>query len=115
MRRDRLPNRRRSETLELSHEGHSFAITIGYDDAGQPREVFAGGAKIGTGMAHIIADACVVISLALQHGADASGILKSLGRVPDLDRGGEADRPASVLGEIVEVIAAAGIPPMGGV
>lgn len=104
MGRERLPNRRQNETVCLRHGGQEFAVTIGYDGGGKPKEVFAGAAKSGTAMSHILADACVIISLALQYGAEPEDITKSLGRVPDLDRGKRADKPASVLGEILAIV-----------
>lgn len=107
MGRERLPNRRQNETVYLRHNGHEFTVTIGYDDEGEPKEVFANAAKSGTEMSHILADACVIISLALQYGTTPDDLAKSLGRVPDLDRGKGADKPASVLGEIMAIVASA--------
>ena len=107
MGRERLPNRRQNETMCLRHDGQEFTVTIGYGGDGKPKEVFAGAAKSGTAMSHILADACVIISLALQYGAEPEDITRSLGRVPDLDRGKGTEKPASVLGEILEFIASA--------
>lgn len=73
----------------------------------EPKEVFANAAKSGTEMSHILADACVIISLALQFGTTPDDIAKSLGRVPELDRGKGADKPASVLGEIMAIVSSA--------
>jgi hypothetical protein len=81
-----------------------ITITFGYDEGGIPKEVFAKGPKEGTEMAHLIDDACVVISLALQHGATPAGLAKSLGSVPDYDRGGDVQKPASVLGTILAAL-----------
>lgn len=100
-----LPQRRPNRTLALSHGDFAFTLTIGFDLDGCPREVFADGQRIGSGVAHVISDACVVISLALQHGCAPASLPKSLGRVPDLARGGKACLPASVLGVIAEAVA----------
>lgn len=103
-----LPQRRPNETCEVDHNGHRFTVTVGFDADAMPREVFADGAKIGTDLAHVIADACVVMSLAMQHGSTPGGLIKSLGRVPDPIQGEDATRPASVLGAIAAVVAEAG-------
>lgn len=113
--RERLPQRRPSETFVLSHGGHEFSVTVGYSLDGRPLEVFAGGSKIGTDVGHILADACVVISLALQHGACPVQLARSLLRVPDLQAGEEgATVPASIVGRIVEALEAARELPGGG-
>lgn len=102
-----LPNRRPALTLEIAHRGQVFALTVGFDAAGGAREVFASGAKEGSDMQALICDACVVISLALQHGAAPAGLARSLGRVPDLIRGqAGGDLPASVIGRILEALEA---------
>lgn len=110
MPREQLLNRRQNETIALRHDGHEFTVTIGYDDAGKPKEVFANAVKSGTAMSHILADACVIISLALQYGVAPGDLTKSLGRVPDLDRGKGAEKPASVLGEILALVETARSP-----
>jgi len=105
MTRAQLPPRRQNETHSVEHGMHRFTVTVGYAADGRPAEVFADGAKIGTDMAHTIADACVVISLALQHGCPPETLVKSLGRVPapELLVTG-ANRPASVLGVIADIV-----------
>ena len=101
MTRQILPHRRPNETREIEHDGRRLTVTVGFDLDARPREVFADGVREGTDLAHILADACVVVSLALQHGAEPSALRKSLGVVPDPARGEHATRPASVLGAIV--------------
>lgn len=104
--RETLPNRRRNETVSINYNGHEMAVTVGFSDDGRPLEVFANVAKTGTEIAHMVADACVIISLALQYGATPQALSKSLGRVPDVARGEDAEKAASILGEIVAVVAA---------
>lgn len=100
--RSPLPARRRALTVDLDHGGQRFAVTVGFDGSGQLREVFAGSQRVGAQIDHILADACVVISLALQFGASPSDLERSLGRVPALGiDGGPATAPASVVGTIV--------------
>lgn len=102
-----LPNRRQNETERIVYNGQALYVTVGYDDAGAPKEVFASVSKTGTEIAHMVADACVIISLALQFGATPDALVKSLGRVPDPARGEDAEKAASVLGEIIAVVIAA--------
>ena len=95
--RDRLPNRRRQITITAD----KYAISVGFYDDGRVGEVFASGAKPGSESDHLIADACTVISIALQCGVSADELAKSLARTPDHE-------PATVIGTIVEAIRAAG-------
>lgn len=104
MTRAKLPHRRPNVTRAAEWNGHRFSVTIGFDPrTGQPAEVFADTTK-GGDMQAALADGCVVISLALQHGIAPADLAKSLGRVPVLwaDEGAEA--PASPLGAIVEAV-----------
>jgi len=104
MTRTRLPNRRRSATIELMGE-HPFTITVGFDDRGRAKEVFADGAKHGSGLAAIISDICTVISVALQHGVPPRDLVKSLGTVPS-PFGQQGTRPASPIGLILDALLA---------
>ncbi len=100
-----LPHRRSNITRAVEWDGHAFTVTIGLDPATwQPVEVFADTAKGGQ-MAATLADACVVISIALQHGIGVEALGKSLGRVPAWN-GGDNTAPASPVGAIVEAILA---------
>ena len=53
-------------------------------------------------MRAILADACVVISLALQHGIEPLALAHSLARVPLSET---ESAPASVIGAVVEMLA----------
>ena len=103
--RHQLPTRRPNATLDIEHAGFRFTVTVGFDLEARPREVFADGVKIGTDLGHVISDACVVISLALQHGCPAETLPKSMGRVPAPDLGEDACRAASPLGTIAALVA----------
>ena len=95
MTRATLPHRRPNITRAVQWDGHEFSVTIGLDPVtARPAEVFADTAKGGQ-MQATIADACVVISIALQHGVTAADLAKSLGRVPVL-WGDEAQRSPPV-------------------
>lgn len=87
-RRRRLPPRRPNES-------------VGYFADGRPAEVFCHGAKVGSGMDLLIDDACVALSMLLQHGADPMALAHSMGRL-----GGCA--PASIIGALAVLVAGAG-------
>ena len=75
-----LPSRRQSTTQRLTFEGHKFHITIGFYDDGTPGEVFCDVGKTPQAVQQIISDACIVISIALQHGVPGEALGKSLPR-----------------------------------
>ncbi|MBL4808206.1 MAG: hypothetical protein JKY31_13115 [Rhodobacteraceae bacterium] len=104
MTRKPLPARRQSTTSNVRYDPIDFTVTVGFDDQGNPKEVFADGAKTGSVMAAMIADSCVAVSLLLQWGATPNDIAKTLLRVPDPSAGKDASRMASPLGVIVETI-----------
>lgn len=100
-----LPDRRYSANREIEFKGSKFTVTVGFNNEGEPKEVFADGAKQGSALAAIVSDACVLVSVSLQHGISASELGESLGREPDPLRGQGADRPASPIGIIIEAVA----------
>jgi ribonucleoside-diphosphate reductase alpha chain len=100
--RTRLPDRRPSITREVEWRTGRWTVTVGIDRDGRPREVFADGAKEGSGMAAILSDACVVISIALQAGVPVEALSRSLGEEVDQRTGVLA--PASIIGLIVSLI-----------
>jgi ribonucleoside-diphosphate reductase alpha chain len=110
--RKRLPNRRPSHTETLEAAGQAVTATIGFDPADdQPRELFLTGGKEGSTLDALLADAAVVISVALQHGVTAQALAKSIGRLPDgpvtpadLDQGQPARLPASPIGAALDLV-----------
>ena len=82
--RHRLPDRRLTETRRVvTPEGHSIHLSIGYDPdmPDRPREVFySAGFRSGSQLEFQVQDACVLISLLLQHGLRPADILPSLAR-----------------------------------
>ncbi len=99
--RTRLPNRRENETVDLLFEGQRYHVTIGFAPDGRPAEVFCHGAKVGSTMDILLDDACVALSLLLQHGAEPQALAHSMGRLD----GGAA---ASVIGALVDLVAEQG-------
>jgi hypothetical protein len=100
--RRRLPSRRNAATETLVIGNTMVTASIGFDETGQPAEVFLSGAKDGSGMAAILDDASVVISIALQHGIPAKVLAKSISRAPDPMGRISA---ASVIGGALDLIA----------
>ena len=100
MTRNRLPNRRPNETTTLVFGGMSFAVTIGFFPANdRPGEVFASGAKSGCDLDYLLDDACVALSLLLQHGVQPAALAKSMGR------SGDGVTPASIIGALADRLA----------
>lgn len=100
MSRQRLPNRRPNMTVELEHEGRSYAVTIGFDPKdGRVGEVFTHGAKVGSAMDAILDDTCVALSLLLQHAVEPAVLAASMGRL------GDGTSPASVIGALADLLA----------
>ena len=100
MTRQRLPDRRIAETVALVHGGARFMVTIGFYPDGRPGEAFTHGARSGSNLDALLADACVVISCLIQHGVEPRDLAASMGRL------GSAE-PASVIGAVVDLVAAA--------
>ncbi len=73
--RQRLPNRRPSHTEALEVAGQVFTATVGFDPkSDQPRELFLTAGKEGSLLNALLADAAVVISVALQSGVPATAL-----------------------------------------
>ncbi len=112
--RKRLPNRRPAHTETLEVGGQAFTACIGFDpETGQPREVFLNGGKEGSQFDAMLADAAVVISVALQHGVPGEALARSVGRLPagpvtpaDLDHAPGRKVPASPIGAALDLITA---------
>jgi hypothetical protein len=102
MTRVRLLDRRAAETVELEHGGQRFTVTVGFYPDGRPGEVFTHGLRSGSNLDGLLADACVVVSLLMQHGVEAREIASSMGRL------GNAE-PASIIGAVIDfAVSAAG-------
>lgn len=100
-----LPKRRLNETRRIeTPDGDTIHLTVGYDpkEDGRPREVFySAGFKTGSALEFQIQDACVLISLLLQHGHRPDDVAKSLARA-EQPHGSMAY--ASIIGLIAEEI-----------
>lgn len=98
MPRERLPNCRANETINVTHGGHSYAIALGFSPAGEVREIFTHGAKVGSAMDGILDDICILLSILLQHGVQPSSFVGSMGRL------GQEGEPASIVGRLVGLL-----------
>ena len=84
MTRNRLPNRRRSETKEIVHNGnHKLTLSVGFYDDGRLGECFVASRKIGTELEATARDSAVLISLLLQNQVALADIAHSLTVNPD--------------------------------
>ena len=90
---------------------HAFTVAVGFDKCGRPRELFLTAGKEGSMLSALLADAAVVISVALQHGVPAEALAKSIGRLPadpvtpaDLEGPGPGRAPASPIGAALDLL-----------
>ena len=111
MTRHRLPNRRDNESREIEINGRTYSVTVGFDEARRPRELFMLSGKPGSTVDILLGDAAVVISIALQHGIHPADMRDSMSRAPDaplrpvdLDRGGDR-LAASIIGAAIDLLA----------
>jgi hypothetical protein len=97
-RRERLPNRRHSETFNLECNGLAYTATISRFADGRLAEIFLTNHKAGSQADANARDSAVVASLALQHGVPLDVIRRALLR----DSHG---RPSTPLGAALDIIA----------
>jgi hypothetical protein len=101
-----LPQRRPSVTRAVTIADRPVAVTVGFYLDGRPGEVFADGPKEGSQMQAVLSDACVLVSIALQHGLPPAALAQSLGRSPAPWLGEDATVWASPIGAILEAVRA---------
>ena len=89
IKRERLPNRRLSETFDFEYAGLVYAATASWFPDGRLAEGFLNNYKAGSQADTSARDAAITLSLALQHGADIETIRKALCR----DSRGRASGP----------------------
>ena len=98
MTRIRLPERRAAETIALDYDGTRYMVTVGFYRDGRPGEVFTHGARSGSNLDALLADACVVVSCLIQHGVEPRALAESMGRLRNA-------KSASVIGAVVDLVA----------
>src|SRR5215813_5037686 len=98
--RQRLPNRRSAIALEkIEHASHRYRMHAGYFPDGALGELCLDAAKQNSALDAFAADAVILVSLLLQHGASPAEIGHALRRAPD-------GAPASLIGAAVDRLAA---------
>ena len=97
--RERLPDRRESETYDVHFGGKRFHVTLGRYPDGRPAEVFLHGHKVGSDLDLLFDDVAVLFSRLLQHGDTPDALAAGLGRL------GDGQAPASLLGTVAAALA----------
>jgi hypothetical protein len=95
--RNRLPNRRLAETFELEVEGLHYTATVGRFPDGSIGELFLSNHRSNSSADSTARDSAIVLSIALQYGADLEMIKRALSR----DSHGRANGP---LGAALDLI-----------
>jgi hypothetical protein len=101
--RNRLPDRRRSETFAVQHPGDlsfkpvQYNVSIGYDGVGHPLEVFISCHKLTTSQDIAGRDIAILISMALQHGASIDSLSAAMTR-------GDQGEPQGVAGAVLDLL-----------
>ena len=107
MSRQRLPSRRESVSMRISHrsgtgDDQHYEVSFGLHD-GRVMECFANSQKTGSDLQAIINDACIAMSVLLQHGARAADLAGMFGE--NCAEGRTSGPPASPLGAIARAAA----------
>jgi hypothetical protein len=77
--RKRLPHRREHELVAVEHGGFRLIVGVGrFPTDRRIAEVFINTNKPNTAIDTLLQDAAIVLSFALQHGADAAAIRRAL-------------------------------------
>src|SRR6476660_4025510 len=98
--RERLPNRRASETFQLEVAGLKYTATVSRFADGRIGELFLNNHKTNSQADTNARDAAITFSIAVQHGAEPDIIRKALCR----DAQGQ---PSGPLGAALDLIAGA--------
>jgi hypothetical protein len=93
--RRRLPHRHGAVALDIEHADHRYRLHVGYFADGAVGEVFLDAAKQNAMLDAFAADAAILLSLLLQHGAAPAEIGHALRRSPN-------GAPASLIGAVVD-------------
>jgi hypothetical protein len=97
--REKLPNRRPNESFMFEVGGFRFTATVSRFPDGRIGELFLNNHKAGNAVDTNARDAAILLSFALQHGADVDSIRRALCR----DSQGRALGPiAAALDQLME-------------
>ncbi len=78
--RKKLSSRRQNLSVDEFWLGKPITITLGFDDKGDVREIFADYGKVGSSISAMISDGLVLMSHLLQRKVDLNEIVGILGR-----------------------------------
>jgi hypothetical protein len=78
--RTRLPNRRGSRLFNFESMNMRFTASVSSYADGRIAEMFIDNHKAGSGIGTLVRDSAIILSFALQHGADLDAIRKALSR-----------------------------------
>jgi hypothetical protein len=78
--RERLPDRRASEVFDFEAMNLRFTASISRYPDGRVSELFCDNHKAGSAIGTLVRDAAILLSFALQHGADIEIIRRALCR-----------------------------------
>ena len=95
-----LPARRSAETLDFSHDGIRYTLTVGFYPDGRPGEIFIDGPKAGSGAQVNATDAAVILSIAMQHGVPVETLRAAVSR-------NAAGEPTGPIGAVLDLLAVA--------
>jgi hypothetical protein len=98
--RERLPNRRTCESSNFELDGLRFTLTFSRFADGRIGELFLTNHKSGNQSDTNARDAAIILSFALQHGADVDAIRKALCR----DSAGRALGPVGAALDLLATI-----------
>ena len=97
--RQRLPDRRPSETFTFELHGLRFTATVSRFADGRIGELFIDNHKAGSAIGTLLRDSAIAFSFAVQHGADAEAIRHALCR-------NSQGQPLGPLGVALDLLAA---------
>jgi hypothetical protein len=78
--RERLPDRRASESFTFEIDGLRFTATVSRFADGRLGELFLDNHKAGSQIGTLVRDGAIILSFALQHGAEPERIRQALAR-----------------------------------
>jgi hypothetical protein len=84
--------------FDFESMGMKFTASISPDADGNVLEIFVDNHKAGSAVGTLVRDAAIILSFALQHGADINSIRKALGR----DSSGRALGPLGVALDVLD-------------
>jgi hypothetical protein len=96
--RERLANRRSSEFFSIEAMALRFRVSASRYPDGRLAELFMHANKAGSAVGTLVNDCAIILSFALQHGADAEAIRRALCRDSE-------GRPLGPMGVALDLLA----------